>query len=74
MTFAMLHVIVLLAALSATAHRPQVFVPLTAREPVVRRLPTSSVDAVQVAAGDVTSEGAGGGDCFAELRFEVQKR
>ena len=55
----MLHVIVLLAALSS-AQGPPVFVPLTTPEPVAHRLPASSVDTGQVAADDGTGEGAGG--------------
>jgi len=44
----MLHVIVLLAALSATAHRAPVFVSLDARETVVRPHSTTSGYTLQV--------------------------
>ena len=48
MTSAMLHVIVLLAALSATAQRAPVFVSLDARETVVRPNSTTSGYTLQV--------------------------
>ena len=49
MTSAVLHVIVLLAALSAPAHGTSPFVPLEARETVVRALPTTGDYTLQVA-------------------------
>jgi len=62
----MLHFVVLLAALSAAANRPTVFVPVDGRETVVGRLPTTSVDTVHVAADDGTSEWQAAAPAFDE--------